>query len=223
MQTDSIGLTVIITFAHIKGGSGKSTLSLCLAAYLASLGCSVLVLDADPQGSASSWLKARPEEKESPFTVVSMPSDKIHRDLPALAKNYDHTIIDTPPQFLDYVRSAVIASDLVISPVASSNFDLWPVSAVAEMVSSAQMLRPDIRHFLIHNRRNANTKMAKAVSTSLADKDTPLLKSGIAARTIYEQVSSGLILSELDKRSDALADIETMANEILEVMELKQW
>lgn len=214
---------MIITFAHIKGGSGKSTLSLCLAAYLADLGCSVLVLDADPQGSASSWLKARPEEKESPFTVVSMPSDKIHRDLPALAKNYDHVIVDTPPQFLDYVRSAVIISDCVISPVASSNFDLWPVSAVSEMVSSAQMLRPDIKHCLIHNRRNPNTKMSKAVGNSLADKDIPLLSEGIAARTIYEQVSSGLTLAELDGSSKAHSEISGMADSILEVMELKGW
>lgn len=214
---------MIITFAHIKGGSGKSTLSLCLAAYLAGLGCSVLVLDADPQGSASSWLKARPENMASPFTVVSMPSDKIHRDLPALAKNYDHTIVDTPPQFLDYVRSAVIASDLVISPVASSNFDLWPVSAVSEMVSSAQMLRPDIKHCLIHNRRNPSTKMTRAIGESLADKDIPLLSDGIAARTIYEQVSSGLTLGELDANSKAHQDISDMADSILEVMELSKW
>lgn len=214
---------MIITFAHIKGGSGKSTLSLCLAAYLANLGCSVLVLDADPQGSASSWLKARPENMASPFTVVSMPSDKIHRDLPALAANYDHTIVDTPPQFLDYVRSAVIASDVVISPVASSNFDLWPVSAVSEMVGSAQMLRPDIKHCLIHNRKTANTKMAKAVGESLAGKDIPLLSEGITARTIYEQVSSGLTLAELDNSSKAHQDISDMANSILEVMELSKW
>lgn len=214
---------MIITFAHIKGGSGKSTLSLCLAAYLANNGCSVLILDADPQGSSSSWLKARPENMDSPFTVVSMPSDKIHRDLPALAANYDHTIIDTPPQFLDYVRSAVIASDLVISPVASSNFDLWPVEAVSEMVNSAQMIRPNIKHCLIHNRRNANTRMDKAVSESLADNETPLLSLGIAARTIYEQVSSGLTLSELDSTSKAHQDISNMANSILDLMELSKW
>lgn len=214
---------MIITFAHIKGGSGKSTLSLCLAAYLADIGCNVLVLDADPQGSSSSWLKARPENMDSPFTVVSMPSDKIHRDLPALAANYDHVIVDTPPQFLDYVRSAVIISDVVISPVASSNFDLWPVSAVSEMVNSAQMLRPDIKHCLIHNRRNASTKMSKAVGESLADSETPLLSEGITARTIYEQVSSGLTLAELDSSSKAHQDIADMAKAILEVAEVSKW
>lgn len=214
---------MIITFAHIKGGSGKSTLSLCLAAYLAGLGCSVLVLDADPQGSASSWLKARPEDMKSPFTVVSMPSDKIHRDLPALAANYDHTVVDTPPQFIDYVRSAVIISDCVISPVASSNFDLWPVTAVSQMVSDAQMLRPNIKHCLIHNRKNANTKMTKAVGDSLADKDIPLLDEGIAARTIYEQVSSGMTLRELGNSSKAHRDISGMADGILKVTGIKEW
>ena len=214
---------MIITFAHIKGGSGKSTLSICLAAYLAELGCNVLVLDADPQGSASGWLKARPEEMQSSFTVVSMPSDKIHRDLPALAANYDHTIVDTPPQFLDYVRSAVIASDCVVSPVASSNFDLWPVTAVGNMVSDAQMLRPNIKHCLIHNRRNTGTKMAKAVGEAMADKDIPLLGEGISARTIYEQVSSGRTLTELDARSKAQLEIEDMADEILKLMEVDSW
>lgn len=51
-----------VTLANNKGGSAKTTTTVSLAATLAEIGLRVLVVDLDPQGSATYWLGGREEE-----------------------------------------------------------------------------------------------------------------------------------------------------------------
>ena len=56
----------IITLSNNKGGSGKTTSTVSLAAALAEQGLSILVIDLDPQGSATRWLG----QEEAPAGLV---------------------------------------------------------------------------------------------------------------------------------------------------------
>ena len=74
---------MIIGVLSQKGGVGKTTVALNLAAAIATSGSRVLVVDADPQGSALAWSSAR--EAEPLFPVVGMAKPTLHRELPNLA------------------------------------------------------------------------------------------------------------------------------------------
>ena len=74
---------MIIGVLSQKGGVGKTTVALNLAAAIATSGSRVLVVDADPQGSALAWSSAR--EAEPLFPVVGMAKPTLHRELPNLS------------------------------------------------------------------------------------------------------------------------------------------
>ncbi|WP_147696182.1 ParA family protein, partial [Vogesella mureinivorans] len=83
---------MLITVANQKGGCGKTTIAIHLAHAIALAKKRVLLVDADPQASAGGWAAVRGEE--TPFVVVGMARETLHRDLPAMMEGFDHGVID---------------------------------------------------------------------------------------------------------------------------------
>ncbi|SRR5579883_539783 len=212
---------MIIAFASLKGGAGKSTLSIHLAHAIALAGKRVLLVDADPQGSVSSWAAAR--DTPSPFPVIGLSRNTIHRDLPELMVNYDHCVIDTPPRVSALARSAILAADLVLIPVQPSSYDVWAAGETVELVKEAQSFKAEIKAAFVINRRIGNSAIGKEIDSALADYALPVLKTAIAQRVIFSESSAGYSVMELTPSSTAATEVKNLSKEVLKLMEVKKW
>ncbi len=142
---------MIIGVLNQKGGVGKTTLSVNIAAALAKRGARVLLIDADPQGSSLDWSAAR--EGEPLFSVVGLPRASIHKEISQVGQGYDHIIIDGPPRVTDLARSAIMASDLVLIPVQPSPYDIWAADEVVKLVQEATVYKESLKYAFVVNRK----------------------------------------------------------------------
>ena len=85
---------MVLALVNRKGGVGKTTLAVNIAACLARQGQAVLLVDADPQGSATAWASVRDAEAAPPFPVISLPRSKLGPEVAQLSRNFGWTLLD---------------------------------------------------------------------------------------------------------------------------------
>lgn len=207
---------MIIGVLNQKGGVGKTTLSVNLAAALSLDGSRVLLVDADPQGSALDWQAAR--TTENLFPVIKMDKPTIHKDLPSLATGYDHVIIDGPPRVNDLARSAILASTIVVIPVQPSPYDVWAADEIVKLIHEAAVYNEKLKSVFTINRKIVNTAIGRDVAEALSGYSMPVTKTAICQRIIFaESAASGLSVIEADANSPASHEIKNLAKELLDM------
>jgi chromosome partitioning protein len=206
---------VIIALLNQKGGVGKTTLALHLAGHWASQGKRVIVVDADPQGSALDWSEQRAREGLLRlFGVIGLARDTLHREAPELARDAVHLIIDGPPRIAGLMRSALLAADFVLVPAQPSPFDGWASGEMLKLIAEAKIFRPQIISRFVLNRCGSRTVIARETAELLADHDPPALGATIGQRVCFAAAArSGRLVNEIDGESFAAREIAALATE----------
>ena len=208
---------MIIALLNQKGGVGKTTLATHIAGELALRGQQVILLDADPQGSALDWIQRRSQlGLPRLFSAVGLARETLHQEAPELARRCDHIVIDGPPRIAAIARSALMAAEQVLIPVQPSPYDLWASGEMVALIREAQVFRRQLSAAFVINRRVVRTVIGREARGTLDEQPFPALASEVCQRIVFaDSVAAGRLARETAPDSMAAREIATLADELL--------
>lgn len=208
---------MIIALLNQKGGVGKTTLATHIAGELALRGKTVVLLDADPQGSSLDWTQRRAQQGlPKLFDAVGLARETLHQEAPQLARRADHVIIDGPPRIAALARSALMTADRVLIPVQPSPFDFWASGEMVNLIQEAQVFRPTLRAAFVINRRVSTTVIGREAREALAEQPLAALQAEVRQRIVFaDSAAAGRLACELTPDSAAAREIGNLVDELL--------
>jgi len=213
----------IIAVVNQKGGSGKTTLSMQLAGALARRGNKILVVDADPQGTATRWAASAEDEKPFPASVVglSAANTKVHREVKKFISDYDIIVIDCPPAADSPVpQSALLIADLALVPIIPSPLDMWAAVGIRQIINAVSDLNETLKARLVMNQCQPNTTLAQEALEVLPEFGIKMCGTYIRHRQVYRQsaVFGQTVHDFGNKAAAAIEEVESLTDEVLSLL-----
>ena len=203
---------MIISFVNQKGGVGKTTSAINVAASLKRRNFKVVFIDADPQGSASHWQAV---ESNNAFEIMHLPQPVSKSDIEELSQKCDYLVIDAPPAIGDITKSILAVTDLSIVPLSPSSLDVWSCKGTLEMIDNAQVENPDLDVKLLINRKIPGTRVGREARDALSIFDMDLMDTELCQRVAYiDAMTSGVSVMQYAPSSKAANEIENLCDEI---------
>lgn len=220
---DRMSGTRIIALLSQKGGSGKTTVTMQLAAGLALAGYRVAVADLDPQESASRWADSAAGEAPFPAEVMQLrgSADDMRQALRAASNRADFVVFDCPPSIdHPHTASALELCDLALVPVVPSPTDLWATRGMEKLILNRMAADASLRAALLPN-RVMRTALAGDVLEVLRDFSLPVLDAALTQRSAYAQSAvQGASVYELGRAAQtAQEEVDRLVSAVLNQFE----
>ncbi len=185
-----------LALANLKPGTGKTTSAIWLAHVFAQAGNTVLLVDADPSGSALEWsdlaamYPGLPPQAAFPFRIVALPSRELHRRIPEIAQPGDVVIIDAP-QLEDHAgiaRSALRYVDEILIPCAPSPIEINRTTPVRDEITEVDAVRDwPARSAVLLNRCVTRANSTADAREALVSLGYDVLGTAVPRLEIYAQ------------------------------------
>ena len=215
--------TRIIVLTNQKGGCGKTTIVMQLAGALGREGKKVLIVDADPQGTASRWAAYADEDNPFPATLsgLSAVGAKVHQEVRKYMGQYDYIFIDCPPAKDSLIpRSALVIARVALIPVIPSPADLWAVDGIQPLINEAKIHNETLRALIVPN-MCTNTNTSKGTLESLINLGMDITTTTLGDRIAYREsaVVGGTVYDlKTESAVKAQEEITSLKKELIKII-----
>jgi chromosome partitioning protein len=209
---------MIISFVNPKGGVGKTTVAVQVAAFLAGEDYKVLFVDTDPHGSVNDWLEKSPRKM---FDVIHRFKDRLYLDIAVLCRNYDIAVVDTPPGSGNIILSALLASTFSVIPIEPSPYVGWNRTVISSLVNDAKKYNTALQTRLLISRKVSGTEIGRAARALADDYGFGVLDSEIGQRTDFARsLQEGLSVLAYAPKGRAATEVKKLGKELLQASRL---
>ena len=169
-------MTFTVAMANLKGGAGKTTVSLNLAVAAEDAGLRTVIIDVDPQQAAARWGDLRAKTMARPPTVISARASRLPQAFSSAERvGAKMVIIETAAHAEGIIIPSIDASDLVLIPCRPTVLDLQHLAATVRL---SDLRRKD--HAVLLNAINARTNDRDQAKHAVADMSINLIRAEVS-------------------------------------------
>lgn len=203
---------MIIGLVNQKGGVGKTTVAINLAAYLARKHPRLCLVDADPQASIIQWQSV---EGNIAFDVKHHPRIFSDADIRKLHRGYAHLIIDSPPAMGELIQSILAFADLAIVPISPSPLDIWSSEETVRLIASVKQKNRNLGSRFLVNRKIPGTKVGEELRDALQLFNMRMYQTEICQRVVFvESFIYGVSVMQYAPNSKGAMEFSSFCEEI---------
>ncbi|MCJ1959773.1 ParA family protein [Novosphingobium mangrovi (ex Hu et al. 2023)] len=205
-----------IAIVSQKGGSGKTTLALHIAASAVYAGNQVQVIDTDPQATAAAWGDWRGEFLPE---VITCPPVRLFSTVErAKRAGADVIVIDTPPHGDTASREAVRVADIVLVPTKARAFDLHALEATAGLMAYAS--KP--AHVVFNAVPARATRMLEEAAEAARNLGLSVSPHHFGERAAFHRsAGSGEVAREIEPEGKAAGEVDALWGWVCEQVGLR--
>ncbi len=190
-----------IVVLNPKGGSGKTTIAINLASYYAVRGLRPVLMDYDPQGSSTRWLKKRSAPQPLIHGIAAFErNSRTTRSFQLRAPDdSQRQVIDTPAAIGPHEMPELTrGADAILVPVLPSDIDIHAASkCIADLLLVAKVKRSDNRIAVIANRVKKQTLIYQALMRFLATLQIPIVATFRDSQNYIRAAELGVGIHEM--------------------------
>lgn len=214
----------VVLIGSLKGGTGKTTIALQLATFFAGEGVDVMLLDADPQGSAAKFIERRNDAGIEPRIHCASANGNIYATVRDLEQRYGLILVDTGGFSNRELHTGALAADLLYVPLRASQVDLETMpEMIQNVVVPARDRNPDLRTYVLISQGPTNPMIneTELARQAISEFDGIHLSSVVIRerKTYRDQTILGLGVVE-GANAQAKAEIQLLGQEIQSLLEI---
>ncbi|MFT3786020.1 MAG: ParA family protein [Tepidisphaeraceae bacterium] len=205
----------IVAVANTKGGVGKSTVSVHLAAWLSEFGHRVLLADCDIQQSSSAWIR---EAVPSVTAIRYKDPDLMIDELKILSHEFDYIVADAPGGNIETSRGLLLRADLAIVPCKASMLEVRALAEATRVLRVAQDVRggkPDA--VIVLSMVRQRYRLTDDMKSAAAHLNLNVAKKSMSLRQVYADApgQAAVVWQMGSAGAEAAGEVDDLFREIL--------